>query len=206
MIVVLLSLAAGMTDALCLLHLGGVFASVVTGNLVLVAVSTVHGVADPAARAAISTGAYAAGVFAGSRMVARRSPAARPPTCLALETLVLGLFVAGWLGDPHRSNGEGHPALLLAAGAAMGLQGIVVRTLGRPGLSTTYLTGALTRIVSTIGDPSWLRRLDWLQLLALGCLVLGAAVEAVLMRYLPWTGPLPAAVLATAALLIAYRQ
>jgi uncharacterized membrane protein YoaK (UPF0700 family) len=196
----MLSVAAGSTDALCLLHLGGVFASVITGNLVVLAASAVRALAAPTANAAAAVGAYALGVFAGSRVTARRT-AARPTVCLALETALLVAFVATWLviGQALTSDGP-RPVPLMLAGGAMGMQSVAVRALGRPGLSTTYLTGALTGLVGLIGEPGWLRRLDRVQILAFGGLIAGAAVETVLMRYAAWVGPLPAAVLAAAAL------
>ncbi|MGP4017759.1 hypothetical protein [Saccharopolyspora sp. 5N708] len=45
-----------------------------------------------------------------------------------------------------------------------------------------------------------------MQILAFCGLVVGAAVEAVLIRYLPWIGPLPAAVLAAAAAVLAHPR
>ena len=202
----MLSMAAGMTDALCLLRLGGVFASVITGNLVLLAASAVRGLAGPAVHAVTSVGAYAVGVFAGSRLTARRRPDAAATICLTLEAVMLVAFVAVWLVTYPRLADSPAAALLVAAGAAMGLQSVAVRALGRSGLSTTYMTGALTRLVSSFGEPNWTRRLDWVQILALGGLVVGAAAETVVTYYLPPIGPLPAAVLALAAVLIVYRQ
>lgn len=204
-VTLLLSVAAGSVDALCLLHLGNVFASVITGNLVLLASSALRGLATPVVNAAAAVGAYALSVFAASRLAAVGRPAARTVTSLALEAVLLVAFVAAWLAIGPPASDEFLPALLPLAGAAMGAQSVAVRARGRPGLSTTYLTGALTREVSIIGEPGWTRRLDWVQLLALVGLVVGAVVETVLMRYATWTGPLPAAVLVAVTLLITSR-
>jgi uncharacterized membrane protein YoaK (UPF0700 family) len=202
----MLSLAAGSIDAFCLLQLGGVFASVITGNLVVLAASAVRGQAGPVVNALTSVGAYGVGVFAGSRIEARLAPASRATTCLALETLVLAVLVAAWFAaNLHQADGGPQPPLLVLAGAAMGLQSVAVRGLGRPGLSTTHLTGALTRIVSSVGESAWSRRLEGVQILALCGLAVGAAVETVFMRCLPWIGPIPAAVVTAAAVLVAYR-
>jgi uncharacterized membrane protein YoaK (UPF0700 family) len=209
-VVWMLALASGSTDAFCLLHLGGVFASVITGNLVVLAASAVQGLVGPAVGAIAAVGAYALGVFVGSRLVALRRFAPRSvgalnpaavTTCLVLETILLLGFFIGWFAIEQRPGGASRPALLVLGGAAMGLQSIAVSALGRPGLSTTYLTGALTRIVSTVGEPGWWRRLDWVQIFALVGVILGAACETVLLRYLPWIGPLPGAVLAAAGAL-----
>jgi uncharacterized membrane protein YoaK (UPF0700 family) len=209
-VVWMLALASGSTDAFCLLHLGGVFASIITGNLVVLAASLVQSLVEPTVGAIAAVGAYALGVFVGGRVVALRRSDARPAgarnptavtTCLVLETILLLGFSIGWFAIEQRPGGASRPALLMLGGAAMGLQSIAVHALGRPGLSTTYLTGALTRIVSTVGDPGWWRRLDWVQIFALFGVILGAVVETVLLRYLPWIGPLPGAVLAAVAAL-----
>ena len=205
----LLSLAAGGTDALCLLRLGGVFASVITGNLVLLGVSAARSLASPAVRAVVAVGAYVLGTFVGSRLVApwrhaarsSGTPLAAARRCLVVETVLLLGLGAGWIATRQRPHGGSELALLALAGAAMGLQSVAVRSLGRPGLSTTYLTGAATRLVSGIGEPGWWRRFDWVQVRALPGVIVGAAAEAALLRYLPWPGPLPAAVLAAAAAL-----
>ena len=212
----LLSMAAGSTDALCLLYLGGVFASVITGNLVVFAASVVRGQTIATVGAAAEVVAYGLSVFAGSRLVARmRSPGHRertPPrptvvtTCLVIETILLLGLCAGWLASGGRPHGGAQPGLLVLAGAAMGMQTIAVRALGRPGLSTTYLTGAATRLVAGIGERDWLRRFDRVQAVALLGLVIGAAVESVLLRYLPLIGVLPAALLAAGTAVWARRR
>ena len=205
----MLALAAGGTDALCLLQLGGVFASVITGNLVLLAASVVQGSAGASIRAGVAVGAYAVAVFAGGRVVAGRRSVPRSGiphagaarNCLALEAVLLAGLYAGWLATGGRPQDSALPWLLALAGAAMGLQSVAVRALGRPGLSTTYLTGAVTRLISTVGDPGWWRRFDRVQSMALLGLVLGAGIEAVLLRYLPGIGPLPAVLLTAGAAL-----
>jgi uncharacterized membrane protein YoaK (UPF0700 family) len=209
-VVWLLSLAAGATDALCLLRLGGVFASVITGNLVVLGASAARNVAGPAVRAVVAVGAYALGVFVGSRLITPRghpaqssgTPHPAPGRCLVLETILLVGLGAGWLASRHRPGGGSQLALLALAGAGMGLQSVAAGSLGRPGLSTTYLTGAATRLVSGIGEPGWRRRFDWVQVRALPGVIVGAAAEAVVLRYVPWIGPLPAILLAAAAALV----
>ncbi|MEV0052634.1 YoaK family protein [Saccharopolyspora shandongensis] len=63
-----------------MLRFGGVFVSVITGNLVVLAAFAVRGLAGPALNALTSVGAYALGVFAGSRIEARLAPQpGRPP-------------------------------------------------------------------------------------------------------------------------------
>ncbi|MFB9839202.1 DUF1275 family protein, partial [Actinoallomurus acaciae] len=64
--VVLLALGSGAVDAFSFAALGAVFASVMTGNLVLLGVSVVHAHLDEAMAAVSAITAYVAGVLAAS--------------------------------------------------------------------------------------------------------------------------------------------
>ena len=87
--------------------------------------------------------------------------------------------------------------LLAAVGVAMGIQGATVRQLGE--ISTTYLTGTLTGVVSALATgrtPDGLRR-------SLGifvALAIGAILSALITVYQP--ALLPILVLAPIALVI----
>lgn len=79
--IVLLALGSGALDAFSFAGLGAVFASVMTGNLVLLGVSVVHAHLDAAVAAVSAITAYVAGVLAASLWLRTRpSPAARPPS------------------------------------------------------------------------------------------------------------------------------
>jgi uncharacterized membrane protein YoaK (UPF0700 family) len=206
-IVILLSLAAGVTDAISLLHLGGVFSSVVTGNLVVLGASAAGVEVPTLVRVAVAVGLYGLGVFAGARLVALPRYASPPgvrwrpraaSVCLTVETVLLAVLWAGWLTARSAPTGDVQIPLIALAGLAMGVQTIAVEALGRANLSTTYLTGSLTRLISAIGAPDWRRRVDGVQALALVGVLIGAGIAAVVVEYLPWAGPL-LAVLFTAA-------
>lgn len=86
----------GGADAMCFLHLGQAFASVITGNLVLLGLSAAKGTAAIAANSAIALGGYGAGVLAGAPIARetgrQESPEglwpARVTICLAAELAV----------------------------------------------------------------------------------------------------------------------
>src|SRR3954469_9404100 len=61
--VLLLALSSGAVDAMSFVALGAVFASVMTGNLVLLGIAVVHARLDPALSAASAIVAYTAGVL-----------------------------------------------------------------------------------------------------------------------------------------------
>lgn len=74
---ILLAVGSGAVDAFSFAALGAVFASVMTGNLVLLGVALVHARLDPALSAAVAIAAYAAGVFGAAHWLrhTRHEPA-----------------------------------------------------------------------------------------------------------------------------------
>jgi uncharacterized membrane protein YoaK (UPF0700 family) len=185
-LVVLLTLTTGAVDAASFLALGNVFASVITGNLVLLGVAA--GTGRPAALAVHSGAAlagYVAGVSAGAPVAARsRRSTGRPwPTSvtvtLVVEMAVLALFSAGWELAGGRPQGAAQLALVIALAAAMGLQAAAVRRLGQ--MSTTYLTSTLTAVVAglvTRSKPDGMSR----SVGVLAAIVIGAAAASIIVE------------------------
>ena len=189
--VILLSLAAGVTDAIALLQLGGIFASVITGNLVVLAASATGVEVPTLVRVVVAVGVYALGVFAGVRLVALRRYAPPPGVrgrpraagvCLAVEVVLLAAFWVGWLAARGAPTGDVQIPLIALASLAMGVQTVAVQALGQPNLSTTYLTGALTRLIGAFGTPDWRRQFDRVQALALIGVLVGAGLGATARR------------------------
>jgi uncharacterized membrane protein YoaK (UPF0700 family) len=155
-LLVVLSAAADALDAVCVMRLGGAFASVVTGNLVELGLAVATGDARLAVGTTTAVGGYALGVAAGTVALGRGGGGWRRRTRLVAgaEFLLLTGAAAGWLaGDAH----PGHAAaqvLLGAAAMAMGVQSTVTISSGVRGASTTYLTGTVTNLVRTLArDP-----------------------------------------------------
>jgi uncharacterized membrane protein YoaK (UPF0700 family) len=150
-LVVLLTLTTGAVDVTSFLFLGHVFASVITGNLVLLGVAA--GTSSPAlaVHSGVALAGYIAGVAVGAPIAAHRQGAAGtwPPSVtmtLAVEFCVLSAFSIGWeLAGPHPHGGV-QLALVVILAAGMGLQAAAVRRLGQ--MSTTYLTSTLTALVA----------------------------------------------------------
>ena len=152
-LLVLLTLTTGAVDASCFLRLGNVFSSVITGNLILLGVA----VATQSARLAIHGGtalaAYSAGVLAGAPIATRRASGGETwplsvTVTLAAEFCVLAGFSAGWELTGGSPGSTAQLLLIAALGVAMGIQSAAVRELG--GMSTTYLTGTLTALISDV--------------------------------------------------------
>lgn len=158
MLVVVLAVTAGATDATAFERLGHVFASVITGNLVLLGISAVH----TDGRLALSAGCALAGYGAGVLLAApRRGELARAgplwpaaaTVALAADLALLAAFAVVWEADgPHFSRTAEIIALVLCS-AAMGVQSTAVRRLGA--MSTTYLTSTLTALLEALVARQW---------------------------------------------------
>jgi uncharacterized membrane protein YoaK (UPF0700 family) len=167
LLVVMLTVTTGCADATCFLHLGQAFASVITGNLVVLGIAVGKGAAAVAGSSGIALGGYCAGVMAGAPIARehdRQGPAdglwpARVTVCLAVELVILAAFSAGWEVTGGRPAGASRMVLLAGAGVAMGMQSAAVRRLGQ--FSTTYLTSTLTGVLAglvTAAKPDGLGR------------------------------------------------
>jgi uncharacterized membrane protein YoaK (UPF0700 family) len=206
--VVLLALGSGAVDAFSFAALGAVFASVMTGNLVLLGLATVRGHLTPATASAIAIAAYAAGVFGTARRLRARELrepprwSARVPDAFATVPLVQAAVLAGWLGSSARPGPVTQGALLALSALAMGVQSAGVNTLPIAGAATTYLTGTLTTLtteLATSGLPSTMR----LRFTVLAAALAGAGLDAILLTWARPAAPaLPLAATLTVALLV----
>ena len=152
-LLILLTLTTGAVDSSCFLHLGNVFSSVITGNLVLLGLSAATLSASLAVHSGVALAGYSAGVLAGAPIAARRvtGEGPWPPSVtmtLLLEFAVLAVFSAGWEATGPHPGSTAQLLLITALAGAMGIQSAAVRQLG--GMSTTYLTGTLTAVVAEL--------------------------------------------------------
>jgi uncharacterized membrane protein YoaK (UPF0700 family) len=200
---VLLTIGTGGTDVVSLTRLGGVFASVMTGNLVLLGLAAARTSAGLAAHTGVAIGGYVLGVAIGARLIAlaprRRETGQRGAdpegwpamvtTALVLELVLLAVFAAGWeLAGPHPA-GASQYLLLVAATVAMGMQSAAVRGLGRGEYATTYLTGTLTSLIAGLVTPGTRRWPGWRQPGALLALAAGALINGILVAHAPAAVP-----------------
>jgi uncharacterized membrane protein YoaK (UPF0700 family) len=200
-----LSVAAGCLDLVCLTRLGGIFASVITGNLVQLgrAIATADGWLLVGAMTAV--GGYALGVAAGAFALRRCAAGWRRRTSrvLAVEVILLLGVAAGWLATGAHPGRATASVLLGVAGAAMGVQSAVTISSGVRGASTTYLTGTLTSVVRTVvGDPHRFAAGAG-GVARLAALLFGAVVGALVLRVAPLCAPVLAAALVAVVLAVA---
>ena len=206
---VVLTVGSGAMDAIGFSRLGDVFTSVMTGNLVLLGLSAGSGSAAIAERIAIALVAFTVGVLAAGRITAPHLGDGvlwpRGVTrALTVQLVVLAAFVAGWqLQGGKPEEGAARNVLLALAALAMGLQSGAVVAIGVPGLSTTYVTGTLTGVLTTVANS---RQLRWDSAAILAALVVGATFAGLMVVHAPRLAPLLPFLALTTVVLVAWRS
>ena len=144
-----LTFCSGAMDVAAFTRLGGVFSSVMTGNIVLFGLSVARGSVSLLTHTLTSVAGYVVGVASGAR-IGWYWPVR---TVLAGELALLCVLSAGWETAGASPSGLGQFALLAVAAAAMGIQSAAVNQMGLSNVSTTYLTGTLTGLVGSLARP-----------------------------------------------------
>jgi len=208
--VLLLATTSGALDAIGFLGLGGVFASVMTGNLVLLGLSGGTRDGSLAARTAVAIGWYVVGVAVGTRVARAGHPSGGRgwsrglQWVVAVELVLVVSFTVGW--EVARST-PGTPAQLVLIGmaaTAMGLQGAAIRASTGTGTSTTYLTGTLTGVVATLAAGRPLRE-EWEGVAIILAVLAGAVLAGTALTERSGLAPLVPLVALAAALVVARR-
>jgi len=192
-----LTFASGAMDVASFTRLGNVFSSVMTGNIVLFGLAIARGSLSLAGHTAVSAAGYVAGVAGGTLISYRFRPTGtgKPDDhgnragavpghvtwALAAELIMLAGFTVGWEISGASPAGWAQFCLLATAAAAMGVQASAVRDMGLTDVSTTYLTGTLTGLVSSLvrpdsDTPHGVRRFGVLGGLALGAILSGLLI------------------------------
>lgn len=189
-----LAFASGALDVASFTQLGGVFCSVMTGNLVLLGLAIARVSGDLAAHTGVAFAGYVAGAALGSR-IGGRSPhhdglwPASVTELLLVELLALAGFTVCWELTGGHPAGAGQLGLLALAALAMGLQSAAARTVGTT-LSTTYLTGTLTITVASLATRRQASQRNRLTAAVLVALAAGASAGGALLAVLPLALPI----------------
>ncbi|KQR99716.1 hypothetical protein ASG12_02700 [Williamsia sp. Leaf354] len=200
----LLSAASGAVDVVVFTGLGHVFASVITGNVVVIGVGIGSGDATAMSHAAVAVLAYAVGVALAAGFTRSSRSAARRLGWLHLVELVALVCVAAlWIAaDSHPAGATAYAALVLAAGA-MGVQTRAFALVGVPGLSSTYFTGTLTGLLTDLVVDGRLNRSAAQGLLSL---LAGASASGALVSHAAVAAPLLPPLLVAAVLFLTLRR
>ncbi|MBO1414765.1 YoaK family protein [Streptomyces sp. FH025] len=144
-LMLLLTVATGVVDAVSYLGLGHVFVANMTGNVVFLGFALAGAPGLSAVNSLVSLAAFLAGALVGGRLGSRTAHRGR---LLAIATglqtaLTIGAAVTAALAD-----GGADYALIVLLGLGMGLQNAVARRIAVPDLTTTVLTLTLTGIAA----------------------------------------------------------
>jgi uncharacterized membrane protein YoaK (UPF0700 family) len=206
-----LAATSGATDAIGYLALGHVFTSAMTGNLVLLGIALAHHNGERIGRVVVSLACYMAGVALGARIA--RSPQPDDPVwppavtyALAVEAVFFVMYAACWWAVGSRMDVDAKAALLGLGAIALGIQSSAMQRFGEGvGLNTTFLSGALTRLVGRLATGHRFRTVHH-YLLVLAGLVGGGSLGALLVLRAPTLAPLAQLTTLAAALAAAGWQ
>lgn len=206
--VLLITAICGMVDAVCFLALGGVFAEIMTGNLLLMAFSI--GTGTPVAELGhyvVAIASFAVGAVWGGRLLRSRHPltwrmgeSASQRHGLLIEWLLVAAAVVVALAlAPSDDNDAARWTVGLLA-MAMGIQNATMRVHGVPDIATNVMTLTFTGVLSDSGlaggaNPNWRRRAG-----SVAVFVASAALGAFLLRFGVWVPLALALAMLTAAL------
>lgn len=180
----LVAAVCGIIDVTCIKALGGVFAEMMTGNLLLMAIDVGSGgTFERSSRYLWPLTAFAMGAILGGRLLhsgaeeqVRRNAFMMVLFIIAAAAAVCGIY------EPNGKETLGHAITALLA-FGMGLQTAVLRRHGVQDLATNVMTLTLTALLSEsrLGDgtrPNVLRRL-----LSIGSFFGGAVVAAAIVHH-----------------------
>jgi uncharacterized membrane protein YoaK (UPF0700 family) len=155
LLLITLGIVTGATDASAFERLGHVFASVITGNLILLGVSAAQGDGTLALFAGCALGAYAAGVVLAAPREDQpdRVWPAGATHALAFDLALLIAFAVAWELTCDAPTRGAQVLLVVLAAGAMGVQSTAVRRLGQ--MSTTYLTSTLVGVLEALRRRQW---------------------------------------------------
>jgi uncharacterized membrane protein YoaK (UPF0700 family) len=166
LIAIALTFASGAADVASFTRMGNVFTSVMTGNIVLWGLAVARGSLTLAGHTAVAIGGYILGVAAGTWIAHGAKEAGSDPDesragvlpphviwVLLAELTLLAGFAVGWEVSRSSPTGWAQFSLLATLAAAMGVQSSAVNDMGLTQVSTTYLTGTLTGLVSSLVSP-----------------------------------------------------
>jgi uncharacterized membrane protein YoaK (UPF0700 family) len=189
-----LTLAAGVVDAVSYLGLGHIFTANMTGNVVFLALAVGQRSLLTALHSVAALIGFCAGAIAAGQLLQRPRPSGVWPRRATWVLWGVLAFMATFAGIWAAVGGEpGAWLVYLLIGLSsfgMGMQNAVARHLAVPGLTTTVITTALTGFMvdlPTIGIAGPTQRRGGIAVLSLFS---GAAVGEALMVYLRALAPL----------------
>ena len=189
-----LAAASGATDAIGYLALGNVFTSAMTGNLALLGIALAHRDGERIGRVLVSLICYMAGAAIGARIA--RTPEPGDPVwpsaitrALAIEAVFFAAYAGVWWVVGAGSDIYVKAVLLGLGAIALGIQSSAMQRFGNGlGLNTTFVSGALIKLVGQLATGQGYRHIRH-HLLVLVGLVCGCFLGALLVLHAPAFAP-----------------
>jgi uncharacterized membrane protein YoaK (UPF0700 family) len=196
----LITAVCGLVDAACYLSLGGVFAEIMTGNLLFLCFTL--GTGQPIAdvrQYLVALLAFALGAIIGGRLVRGKWEQTRHG--FTAEWVLLAAALAGTVLLDPGPRGLDRDLVVSLLALAMGLQNALIRRHGIPDLATNVMTLTVTALIaeSPLGggaNQRWQRRS-----MSVGIFLVTATLGAAMTTYAgPWAPLTLALTLFTVAL------
>ncbi len=187
-----LTVLSGAVDAASYLALGHVFVANMTGNVIFLgfAIAGAQGLSTVASLLAL--GSFLAGALAGGRLITRhgghRGRLLRAAGVAQIVPMVGAVVLAGVVHEPPTQPARYALTVLLAA--ALGLQNSAAQGLAVPDLTTTVVTRTLTGLASESGLVGGPGSKGGRRLAAVGAILVGALIGALLVLHVSLLAPL----------------
>lgn len=201
-----LTVVAGLVDAVSFLLLGQVFVANMTGNVVFVGFGLAGTGGISAGSAALAFGAFCAGAVAGgwlARPLAHHRGRLLFSGALAMAVLAAVALAVLWDVRADAVPEGRRVAAIIVLAVGMGLQSAVAARVGVPDMRTTVVTSALAALASGVWSARDRTAHAALRTVSVATMLLGALCGALLLRYMdPWA-PLVAVIALLAVAMVA---
>jgi uncharacterized membrane protein YoaK (UPF0700 family) len=187
-----MTLVTGLVDAFSYLVLGHVFVANMTGNIVLLGFALAGAPGFSITASATALASFFAGALIGGRIGSWHSGhrGRLHSWAAAIQALFLAasVILAALSGSPVAA-GYRYP-LIVALGAAMGIQNAAARKIAVPDLTTTVLTLTITGIAADSALAGGPGSKAGSRLIPVATMLIGALIGALLVRHAPICYPL----------------
>jgi uncharacterized membrane protein YoaK (UPF0700 family) len=187
-----MTLVTGLVDAFSYLVLGHVFVANMTGNIVLLGFALAGAPGFSITASATALASFFAGALIGGRIASWHGGHRGRLHSLAAATqalfLAASVILAALSGSPVTA-GYRYP-LIVALGAAMGIQNAAARKIAVPDLTTTVLTLTITGIAADSALAGGPGSKAGSRLVPVATMLAGALIGAELVRHAPIGYPL----------------
>jgi uncharacterized membrane protein YoaK (UPF0700 family) len=207
-LLIALTFASGVVDAVSYLGLGQIFTANMTGNVVFLALAVGERSLLTALRSVGALIGFALGAFAAGRILARPRPTATWPRQVTRilwgEFACVAAFALIWVAAGGAPNAGLLYLVIALSSFGMGIQNAAARHLAVPGLTTTVITMSLTGFMVDLPALGIAGTAQRRALAAVVALFSGAAVGATFMVYTRVLAPLITLVTVLGVVVVAY--